>query len=122
MIDFEELLANAHPAIAANQEQFKAIGASCQAIDAERKNVGAIVQRLRSEGITLDNWASFQVAKMLIQHTYPGVQARTLEKYTGHLSSNLQMPAELLPGSTTLQMSPQHQSKQVQRQLLCPLE
>ena len=97
MIEFDELLGKAHPGIAKNQEEFKAIGASCQAIDAERKNVGAIVQRLRSQGITLDNWASFQAAMMLIQQTYPSVQHRTLEKYTGHLRSYLKMPPELVP-------------------------
>ena len=99
VIDFDRLLGGAHPLIARveNQNLFKEIGRSCHAIETERKNVTAMVQQLRSKGITLDNWASFQVAKMLIQQTYRGVQDRTLDKYTGHLRSYLKMPAEHLP-------------------------
>ena len=99
VIDFERLLGEAHPLISTdeNQNLFKEIGRSCEAIERERKNVTSMVQQLRSKGITLDNWASFQVAKMLIKQTYGGVQDRTLDKYTGHLRSYLKMPAERLP-------------------------
>ena len=99
VIDFDRLLERAHPLISdvENQNLFKAIGRSCHAIETERKNVTAMVQQLRSKGITLDNWASFQVAKMLMQQTYPSVQDRTLDKYTGHLRSYLKMPEKHLP-------------------------
>ncbi len=47
----------------------------CRAIDDHRKNVGHLVQKLRDEGITLKDWSSFQVVRMLIKETWPAIWA-----------------------------------------------
>ena len=99
VVDFQVLVNNAEPKIAesACQELFKAIGSSCQAIETQKKNVGQFVRELRSMGITLADWSSFQVAKMLIKQSFSNVQDRTLDKYTCNLRSYLQMPEAMLP-------------------------
>jgi hypothetical protein len=96
-VEFELLLNEAHPAIRRNVQIIKEIGTCCRAIDEQKKNVGQLVQQLRGEGITLKDWSSFQVVRMLIKETWPDVQDRTLDKYTCNLGSYLEVPPDYLP-------------------------
>jgi hypothetical protein len=96
-IEWESLVQQADPLVVQNRKAFEEIGEHCRTMEQAHSDLGSIVRRLRSQGIVLADFASFNVAKMYIQYMHARVRPDTLEKYTCHLRQLLAMSEAALP-------------------------
>ena len=100
--DWCTLVSNADSRIVSNEALFVKIGTHLQNIEQSHDDVGNIVRQLRSIGIKLLDWSSFEVAKWYMKQGYQSILPKSLDKYCCHLRSLLALPPSKLPDKISI--------------------
>jgi hypothetical protein len=100
--DWGTLVSNADSRIVSNEALFVKIGTHLQNIEQSHDDVGNIVRQLRSIGIKLLDWSSFEVAKWYMKQGYQSILPKSLDKYCCHLRSLLALPPSKLPDKISI--------------------
>jgi len=115
VVDWDTLVADADSKVVTNERVFVEIGQHCRIIEKSHQDIGALVRHLRSCGIRLNDWSSFETAKMYMSQQYMSqsllehksveeriIQEKSLHKYCCHLRSLLSLPDSKLPDKISI--------------------